>query len=96
VLPGLDRLDSLDDQLRGGKAVPDDAHRLLPSIGAQARLNAFPHQIGAEEPGNVLWIAAAHGAGGGPVRAGVPARRSASGSRYRPAIRRTRAAASAR
>jgi len=64
VLPGLDRLDSLDDQWRGGKAVPDDAHRLLPSIGAQARLNAFPHQIGAEEPGNVLWIAAAHGAGG--------------------------------
>ena len=34
-------------------------------------------------------------AGGGPVRARVSARRSASGSRYRPAMRRTRSAASA-
>ena len=34
-------------------------------------------------------------AAGGPVRARVSARRSASGSRYRPAMRRTRSAASA-
>jgi hypothetical protein len=40
-------------------------------------------------------LAGGHGGCGRPVRARVSARRSASGSRYRPAMRRTRSAASA-
>jgi hypothetical protein len=40
-------------------------------------------------------MAAGHGGCGGSARARVSARRSASGSRYRPVMRRTRSAASA-
>jgi hypothetical protein len=44
--------------------------------------------------GRSAGLAAGHGGCGGPVRARVSARRRASGSRYRPAMSRTRSAAS--
>ena len=34
MLADLDRFDGLDGQWRGGEAVPDDAHRLLPPVTA--------------------------------------------------------------
>jgi hypothetical protein len=48
MLPDLDPFDGLDDQWRSGEAVSDDAHHLLPPIGAQAGLKALPHQIRAK------------------------------------------------
>ena len=45
--------------------------------------------------GRSVGLAVGHGGCGGPVRARVSVRRRASGSRYRPAMSRTRSAASA-
>ena len=50
----------LDVKRPGRKPVPDDAHRLIPAVTAQARRNALPHQIGGNEPGDLPWILGAH------------------------------------
>src|SRR5229473_1949759 len=60
VLPGVDDLDGLHGERPGRKPVPDDAHRLLPAITAEARLKALPHQIGGKELRDALWILVAH------------------------------------